>query len=153
MTKVVKYTSSSTAKRIKEELEELKRLEPKDDLIKSWSKDSKIVIKQDDKEMSMAEIYAQSLMNEKPLQKDEIVGILEEIIEKKQSFKDSRAAKRKIFNKEGGALVLSEGRKVELELNTMKIEFNDEDKRLFSMFRKCNKIGRASCRERVCLRV
>lgn len=138
MTKVVKYTSPTTAKRIKEELQELKTLEPKDDLIKSWSKDSKIIIKQDDREMTMSELYAQSLMNEKPIQKDEIVSILEEVIEKKQTFKDTRTAKRKIFNKEGGALVLSEGRKVELELNTMKIEFNDEDKRLFSMFRKCN---------------
>lgn len=132
-------TTNYTADRLWNTIEELKKLEDKPEVIRSWVSNSDITLKdRDGNEETLGAFYGRYFVdNGKSLTRDEVIEILSTLATKKEVLKEEFAEKDKNRATYAGAGFGFRGKAEEIKLNTSLIKTNKHDFDLFSQFRQC----------------
>lgn len=132
-------TTNYTADRLWDTIEELKKLEDKPELIRTWVSNSDITFKDNEgKEETIGAFYGRYFVdNGKSLSRDDVIKILSSMASKKEVLKEEFAQKDKNRATYAGAGFSFRGKAEETKLNTSLIKTNKHDFDLFSNFRQC----------------
>lgn len=137
MSKITK--TNYTADRLWDTIEELKKLEDKPEIIRTWVSNSDITFKdKEGKEETIGAFYGRYFVdNGKSLGRDEVIQILSSMASKKEVLKEEFTEKDKNRATYGGAGFGFRGKPEEIKLNTSLIKTNNHDFDMFSNFRQC----------------
>lgn len=132
-------TANYTADKLWETIEELKKLEDKPEVIRTWVSNSDITFKDNEgKEETIGAFYGRYFVdNGKSLSRDDVIQILSSMASKKEVLKEEFAQKDKNRATYAGAGFSFRGKPEEIKLNTSLIKTNKHDFDLFSNFRQC----------------
>ena len=132
-------TANYTADKLWDTIEELKKLEDKPEVIRTWVSNSDITFKDNEgKEETIGAFYGRYFVdNGKSLSRDDVIQILSSMASKKEVLKEEFAQKDKNRATYAGAGFSFRGKPEETKLNTSLIKTNRHDFDLFSNFRQC----------------
>lgn len=132
-------TTNYTADRLWTTIDELKKLEDKPEIIRTWVSNSDIVFKDTEgKEETLGAFYGRYFVdNGVSMTRDDLIQLLSRAANKKEVLKEEFAEKDRNRATYGGAGFGFRGKPEEVKLNTYLIKTNKHDFDLFSNFRQC----------------
>lgn len=132
-------TTNYTADKLWKTIDEVGKLEDRDDVLRTWISNSDITFKYEDgKEEDLSAFCGRFYMdNGRSILKNELLELLLNSATQKESYKEHFKEKEKNRASYGGALYGFRGTPQEIKLNTALIRPNKHDKDLFMKFRQC----------------
>lgn len=132
-------TTNYTAEKLWTSIDELVKIENKDDIIRNWVSNSDLTLTWDNGQVEplVAFVGRLSINDGKMMSKDDLVAFLTRLAGHKEELKTIMKDKTKNIANYGGAGFGFKGTPMELELSTELIKINKHDFDLFSEMRQC----------------